>query len=106
MSKWNIASGWLKLVGTIGALMVVLTSFLTGVVDTKVRVNVLERDIQNTNAEVGKIESVLIQQAERQTQQLSVIQKSLHKIDKEQMALSQRLKDYIGYEERNREGDD
>lgn len=67
----------LKTIATIVSLLVIYSALVAGVVDTRSRVEVLERD------------------GVKQYVQFEQIKGMLHKIDKEQVALRQRVEDLI-----------
>lgn len=83
----NIGKG-IKLAATIAGLLLLVGGVIAGVMDTKVRVNVLERD-------TIKLENVLDRHVEKAARSLEKIQEGVHKIDKEQTAQGQRLRDII-----------
>ena len=86
-SKTDIGKG-LKIIATIAVLLVTFSTLIAGVVDTKVRVNVLERDNQT-------LDSRFEQYLTRNREQYSSIQDSLHKIDKAQASLDERFKSLV-----------
>jgi predicted transcriptional regulator len=84
----------LKLAATAASLLVIISGLIAGVMDTKVRVNVLERDTQ-------KLEDCLDRHVEKAANALDRIQEGVHKIDKEQTALGTQLRDLIERLDRN-----
>ena len=83
----------LKLIATIAGLLVLVSGLIAGVMDTKVRVNVLERD-------VGKVEGSLERHMEKASGALDRIQEGIHTIDKKQNRLDYQIQDIIEHLER------
>jgi hypothetical protein len=78
----------IKLAMTILTMLVLVGGLIAGVMDTKVRVNVLERDTK-------KLEGCLEKHVDKADKALEKIQEGIHRIDKEQAAQGQRLKNWL-----------
>lgn len=78
----------LKLVATIVGLLVLMSSLIAGVMDTKVRVDVLDRDTQ-------KLEECLLEHVSKAGSKLDEIREGIHEIDKKQTAQGVQLREVI-----------
>lgn len=86
-SSMNFGKG-IKMAATIAGLLLLVGGVIAGVMDTKVRVNVLEQD-------VDKVESVLEKHVDKQGAALEKIQEGIHQIDKKQNRLDYQIQDII-----------
>jgi len=75
---------WLKYIATIVSLVLVLTTVVAGVMETRVRVGVLETDVNKLECTQQKVDD-----------KFDAIKDSLHTIIVEQAVVKQRIEDVV-----------